>query len=474
MVAGEYGALGGWTPALACTLAPRLTVEAQWLNSGPTSPHDVPSVIIQSDLWEHSRQVPWSQLHLSSELCFKILAKTLRGLGSSPELFSPDTSQELQQEPQPPPAFPFTSPPHHLPRRSAQFKITSQLPQSWGVGSSSACLIGCAQALSGLMAEIPGGHSFDSNQSLSQVYTLALETQRELQEGLASGYDILTQLLGGAVWFDPQGHHLAKERSTTAPEEHYYLSSTVLATSSAPTSSIPAKLSAYWPSHSSYQHFDYLQRHVRLYGQAELSTPTGPLVQSVLACLLDSSAASTSASADSSDSSSLGSFPSVSCADPCAMLPKDTADQPALLPSSPSSQTNQGPTNQAKKLSPLGRSFIASQKKLLGTIRSCAPLPQLNEAVHHANAALASTPAHTPAITKLFTELSKVPRWGQDFAGKTTGAGGPDLLLFTGIIPPDAQNILKDHGYRPGPELHHYKQESETFLPEPTIQSSKG
>ena len=210
MIAGEYGILLGFHPALACTIDRFLDLEMEVLFEEP------PGITVCSDLYSQPLRSTWEELTLQSELCFKALSTFL--------LHHPQCLYSL---------------------RSSQLRITlnSDLPAGWGVGSSAAVSLGCVLAL---------GDILNLSLSSSEARDLASQAQKSFQQGYSSGYDVLTQLLGGAVWCE-RAQHLGEVSLGGS---------------------------------SSARHLNYLKKTITLWGQEEKTTPTGNLISEVIPTLL--------------------------------------------------------------------------------------------------------------------------------------------------------------------------------------------
>lgn len=349
MIAGEYGILLGFHPALACTLQRFLWVEAQLHRSQQRG-----GVWATSTLWPEPLWSSWEDLSNRKELCFRALAEVL--------------------------ALPCLALPcRDLNSTRLLITIHSELPATWGIGSSAAVSLGCVLASSEVLK---------LKLSDDALQACAIRAQRSYQQGLASGYDVLTAFHGGAVWCEP-----CPSLTETAAE-----------------------------ATSSVEHLDDLRKNISLFGQSQKVSTTGNLLCETLLSLLHPDL-----------TEELQAYPSPHASNFSALQ--------ALMGLYPRLHITQ--------LSAVGQRVIHSQKNLLHHLRQRSTLPDLIAATHQACEALKATCAFSTTLHQLHHHLTATAGYGIRFAWKPSGAGGDDLLLVVGEVSCSLRKTLKEWGYLP-------------------------
>lgn len=215
MIAGEYGILFGMHKAFACTINRFLWVQALWYENVPRKSRGI--TVTSTGFFHTPLHCKWEHLKEQKELCSKAIHQVILHQSSS-----------------------------KIPHSRLHVIIHSDLPASWGVGSSSAIALGCVLATSHVLpATIP---------EAQQIHD-AYQAQHSYQSSLASGYDIQTQHIGGAVWSE-----LPHSPDTTSQIVKAY------------------KASA--------KHLLYIQQHINFFAQSSDTTPTKHILPSMLKCLI--------------------------------------------------------------------------------------------------------------------------------------------------------------------------------------------
>jgi mevalonate kinase len=177
MLFGEYAVLSGW-PALALCLDRRITCEAMTRRGGGLAGRlriesagvFEPPIEMPMEALAESAQPPDSRLAL--------LWPILVAHGRSAAAAGPGAGLQL--------------------------RFSSGFPSAWGLGSSSASTLAAAAALRVLSAgpSVPGIlPPSGQGPGLDGLFEDVRQAQRSAQGGLASGYDVATQILGGIVRF---------------------------------------------------------------------------------------------------------------------------------------------------------------------------------------------------------------------------------------------------------------------------------
>jgi mevalonate kinase len=166
LLAGEYAVLDGY-PALSMAVDRYLTVTLTETQSGGWT--------LASDLWSNPRTLSHS---------------TVQDIATEPLLQVADYAQ------------------HQFALPHARCEVTSELDIRFGLGSSTALRLGVLLASAALHQNL---QSLDQDATL-EAAALAFRMQR-VQQSFASGYDVLTQALGGVILWTPDyqnwpGHSL--------------------------------------------------------------------------------------------------------------------------------------------------------------------------------------------------------------------------------------------------------------------------
>ncbi len=156
LLAGEYAVLDGH-PALSMAVDRHLTVTLTETQSG--------GWILASDLWQESRS---------------LAAAHPQDIAGEPLFQVADFAQ------------------HHFALPHVHCRITSELDIRFGLGSSTALRLGVLLAAAALHHDLK---RLDDNVTL-EAAALAFRMQR-VQQSFASGYDVLTQALGGVLLWTP-------------------------------------------------------------------------------------------------------------------------------------------------------------------------------------------------------------------------------------------------------------------------------
>ncbi len=168
LLLGEFAVLEGW-PALAITLDRRIGVVLE--------PFEVDGVLLESPIWPRPWTLGWTDLALGAlqPEALRLVLPLLRRWADAARGDAP----------------------------GLRLRFDEGFPVRWGLGSSSASTLALAAVLQAAAGEGVAG--------ARDLFVAAREAQRGAQ-GLASGYDVATQMVGGLVSFRGMGDDAAWAR----------------------------------------------------------------------------------------------------------------------------------------------------------------------------------------------------------------------------------------------------------------------